>query len=258
MGFERELTAINRWLGRTDRMALEHLDAGARVETKADGTPVTAADRAIEAELRARIDSEFRGDAVLGEEEGFVTSVGGGRRWIIDPIDGTKNYARGIPIFATLVALEVNGTLEVGVVSAPALRARWWATRGGGAFRDGAPIGVSTVSSLADAHVCSGDAIRYAEAAGRLDGFLALCRGSARHRGFGDFYGHMLVAEGAVDVMVEFPGVSVWDMAAVAVIVTEAGGRFSSLDGEDRVDAGDALTSNGLLHDEVLALLRAR
>lgn len=256
MGLERELTAINRWLERTDPVALEHFGPGLVAETKADGTPVTAADRAIEEALRARIESEFPGDAILGEEQGGAGE--GGRRWIIDPIDGTKNYARGIPAFATLVALEVDGVREVGVVSAPALRARWWATRGGGAYRDGRAIRVSRTARLADAQVCSGDAIRYAEAAGRLDGFLDLCRRSARHRGFGDFWGHMLVAEGAVDVMVEFPGVSVWDMAAVSVIVAEAGGRFSSLDGEDRIDAGDALATNGLLHDEVLALLRAR
>ena len=137
------------------------------------------------------------------------------------------------------------------------MRARLWAMRGGGAFRDGKPIRVSSTASLAGAVVCSGDALRYAEAAGRLEGFLSLCRRSARHRGFGDFYGHMLVAEGAVDVMVEFPGVSVWDMAAVAVIVTEAGGRFTSLGGEERIDAGDALASNGVLHNEVLSVLRA-
>lgn len=253
MAYDAELAAVLGWLDATDPVAMTHFRSGAPPEIKADGTPVTVADRTIEEMIRRAIESGFPGDAILGEEQGAIGEAA--RRWIIDPIDGTKNYARGVPVFATLVALEVDGVPAVGAASAPALGTRWWAVRGGGAFRNGERIRVSSVDDLAEAHVCSGDVVRYA--GDRLEPWLALCRRAARSRGFGDFWGHLLVAEGALEVMVEFPGLSPWDLAAPKIIVEEAGGRLTSLAGEDRIDAGDALTTNGLLHDEVLGVLNA-
>jgi histidinol-phosphatase len=252
MPYERELDAVQRWLDDTDRIALRDFTVGGAFELKADGTPVTAADREIEQALRGEVERRFPGDAVLGEEQG--ASGVAARRWIVDPIDGTKNYRRGIPIFATLLALEHNGDLVLGVASAPALGARWWAVKGSGAFRNGEPIRVSTLKELSEAEVASGS-LSSIKRAGKLEGFLRLTERAARQRGFGDFWGHMLVAQGSVDVMVE-PEVSVWDLAAPKAILEEAGGRMTSLDGEDRIDAGHCLSTNGVLHDEVLGVLR--
>jgi histidinol-phosphatase len=193
-----------------------------RVETKPDLTPVSEADRAVEERLRARIAAERPGERVLGEELG--ADDGEGPRWILDPIDGTRNYTRGIPVWATLIAFDDR----VAVVSAPALGRRWWATRGGGAFADGAPIRVSAIDRLEDATVLVA-----------LDQPTAPRAFAAWHlRGLGDFWAHMLVAEGAAEVAVDAPRLAIWDTAAVAVIVEEAGGRF---DGR--------ISSNGLLHD---------
>jgi len=197
-------------------------------------------------------------DAVLGEE--FGSSGHGSRRWIIDPIDGTKNFVRGVPVWATLIALQVDGRVDVGVVSAPALGRRWWAARGHGAWAGSldAPeqISVSGVAALADAHL-SYSSLTGWEKQGRLEGLLQLSRGCWRTRAFGDFWSHVLVAEGAVDASFE-PEVSLWDLAPLQVIVEEAGGRFTSLDGEARPDGGSCVCSNGLLHDQVLEGLRAR
>jgi histidinol-phosphatase len=226
--------------------------ADLRVETKPDLSPVTEADRATEQALRARIESARRGDAVMGEE--FGASGDSARRWFIDPIDGTKNFVRGIPVFATLIALQQDGEVVVGVCSAPALHTRWWASRGGGAFADGRRIGVSGVARLGDAQL-SYDSVPGFEEQGLGEQFLALARRCWRTRGFGDFWSHVLVAEGAVDVAVE-PVVSPWDLAPLKVIVEEAGGRFSDLSGSARIDGGSAVSSNGLLHDDVLAALR--
>jgi histidinol-phosphatase len=223
------------------------------VETKPDLTPVSEADRAVEEALRARIDAERPKHAVLGEEFGSSGEVEPIWRWIIDPIDGTKNYVRGIPIFATLLALEHEGRLELGVVSAPALGRRWWASRGGGAFADREALRVSGVRALADAHL-SYDDIRGFEQRGLEKRFVALARRCWRSRGFGDFWSHVLVAEGAIDVAVE-PSVNLWDLAPLRVIVEEAGGCFTDLTGEHRIDGGSVVSSNGWLHDEVLAAL---
>jgi len=225
--------------------------ADLHVEAKPDRTFVTEADREIEQVLRARIEAERPGDGILGEE--FGGSGESLRRWVIDPIDGTHNYLRGIPIFGTLIALEVEGEGVLGVVSAPALGHRWWAVRGLGAFADGRPLRVSGVSRLEDAQL-SFDSVRGFEERGLGERFLALSRRCWRTRGFGDFWQHMLVAEGAVDVCVE-PDVAHWDLAASKVIVEEAGGRFTDLLGAARADGGSAVASNGLLHDEVLAAL---
>jgi histidinol-phosphatase len=220
--------------------------SGLAVETKADLSPVTQADRGIEAELRALLSAERPDDGILGEEEG--ATAGGSRRWVIDPIDGTRNYSRGIPVWATLVALEDTGSVRVGVVSAPALGRRWWAERGGGAFADGVPVRVSSVGRIEDAVLSF--AIE--------DGVPSVAQRAWHARGFGDFWAHMLVAEGVVDGAIDAIGVSEWDLAAVQVIVEEAGGRFSNAAGEARIDSGTAISTNGLLHDELLAALAAR
>lgn len=201
--------------------------ADLHVETKPDLTPVSEADRLVERTLRDRIGLERPGEAVLGEEEGGDDRSG----WILDPIDGTRNYTRGIPVWATLIAFADR----VAVVSAPALGRRWWAVRGGGAFAAGAPIRVSGIDRVEDA------TLLYA-----LDRPLPERAWDAWHlRGLGDFWAHMLVAEGAAEVAVDAPGLAIWDTAAVAVIVEEAGGRFT-----------DHVSSNGLLHDEALRKLR--
>ena len=226
-----------------DEISMPRFRSGLAVEVKADLSPVTEADRAIEAELRRMLLSERPGDAILGEEEG--ASEGGERRWVVDPIDGTRNYSRGIPVWATLVALEENGTVRLGVVSAPALGRRWWAERGAGAFAGGEPIHVSGVSRVEEA------VLSFATE----DGVPALARRAWHARGFGDFWAHMLVAEGVVDGAIDAVGVSEWDLAAVQVIVEAAGGRFSDAAGDARIDSGTAVCSNGLLHDELLAAL---
>jgi histidinol-phosphatase len=221
-------------------------EPGLVVETKTDRTPVTEADRDVEAAIAERLARERPDDGVLGEEHGV--RAGGRRRWIVDPIDGTRNYARGIPVWATLVALEEDGRVTVGVVSAPALGRRWWAERGGGAFADGDPIRVSAVDRVEDAVLCF-----------QLEAVPAELVERCWHaRSFGDFWAHMLVAEGAVDGAVDAVGVSVWDMAAVQVIVEEAGGRFSDLTGAPRPDGHGGVTSNGLIHDELLVGARTR
>jgi histidinol-phosphatase len=211
------------------------------VETKPDRTPVTEADRAVEAELRTVLALERRRDAILGEEGGAVGD--GPRRWIVDPIDGTRNYSRGVPVWATLIALEDHGQVVLGVVSAPALHRRWWAERGAGAHANGDRVRVSRVSRPEDA------VLTFA-----LEQSLPALANRAWHaRGYGDFWSHMLVAEGAVDGAIDAIGVSEWDLAAVQVIVEEAGGTFTDFAGEHRIDGGSAISSNGLLHAELLA-----
>ena len=210
------------------------------VETKPDRTPVTEADRAVEEAVRERLVVERPGDGMLGEE--FGVTGGGSRRWIVDPIDGTRNYSRGIPVWATLVALEVDGRIQLGVVSAPALGRRWWAERGAGAFVNGDPIHVSRVAAVEDAVLCF-------SLERPLPGIAHRCW---HPRAYGDFWAHMLVAEGAVDGAIDAIGVKVWDLAALQPIVEEAGGRFSDQNGAARVDGLSAISSNGLLHDALL------
>jgi histidinol-phosphatase len=218
----------------------------ARVETKPDLTPVTDVDRGIERVLRDRIERERPGAAVLGEELGS-TGAESGERWIVDPIDGTKNFVRGIPIYGTLVALERDGDVVVGVASAPALARRWWARRGDGAYggAEGRRLRVSAVGTVEDA------VFSYASLRG---GVPELADRAWHARTFSDFWQHVLVAEGAVDVAVE-PVVNPWDIAAVKVIVEEAGGRCTDLAGNPGIHGGSLVSSNGLLHDEVLNAL---
>jgi histidinol-phosphatase len=235
-----------------DAITLERFRASDLVvETKPDLTPVTEADRAVEQALRKRLAEERPGHAVVGEEFG---GGDGEVRWIIDPIDGTKNYLRGIPVFATLIALERDGALALGVVSAPALHRRWWAARGQGAFADGRPIHVSKVGDLGDAMLAYASLGSWEEH-GLGERFMGLARRCWRTRGFGDFWCHMLVAEGAADLAAE-PEVALWDLAAPLVVVEEAGGRLTDLGGAARADGGSVVTTNGLLHDQVLAALR--
>jgi histidinol-phosphatase len=214
------------------------------IETKTDRTPVTEADRAVEAELRNILHEERRRDAVVGEEGG--ESGSGRRRWLIDPIDGTRNYSRGVPVWATLIALEEDGRVVLGVVSAPALHRRWWAERGGGAHAGGDRVHVSGVRRPEDA------VLSFA-----LEQPLPSLAARAWHaRGYGDFWSHMLVAEGAIDGAIDAIGVSAWDLAAVQVIVEEAGGTFTDFAGEARIDGGSAISSNGHLHPVLLDAVR--
>ena len=226
------------------------------VDTKPDLTPVSDADRDVEQTIRARLAEHRPHDALMGEE--FGSAGTGARRWVLDPIDGTKNFVRGVPVWATLIALMDGDHAAVGVVSAPALGRRWWAATGAGAWTSalGGPVRrleVSRVAALGDA------SLSYASLAGwqahdRRDAFVALTDSVWRSRAYGDFWSYMLVAEGAVDLAAE-PELSLWDMAALAPIVVEAGGRFTGLDGVDGVLSGNAAASNGLLHADLLAAI---
>ncbi|MDP9431497.1 MAG: histidinol phosphatase [Actinomycetota bacterium] len=255
-----DLALARRLAGEADVITTARFQAvDLHVEHKPDLTPVTDADRAVESRIRELLTAERPGDAVLGEELGLVGA--GNRRWVVDPIDGTKNFVRGVPVWATLVALLSDGRPVVGVVSAPALGRRWWAARGLGAWTEAilAPGGaapaearrcaVSAVQTLEDA------SLSYSSTGGwRGDGFDALLRSVWRTRAFGDFWSYVLVAEGAVDIACE-PDVSVWDLAALQVIVEEAGGRFTDIDGVARPDGGSGVATNGILHQTVLSTL---
>jgi histidinol-phosphatase len=223
------------------------------VEQKPDLTPVSDADRATEESLRNLLRRGRPRDAVLGEEAG--RSGSGPRCWVLDPIDGTKNYVRGVPAWATLIGLMDGDKVVAGVVSAPALGRRWWASAGGGAWTGrslakATRMRTSAVTTLADASFSYSGIGGWAQA-GRLGGFMSLAQGVWRTRAFGDFWSHMLVAEGAVDISAE-PEVSLWDLAALQVIVEEAGGRFTTLGGEATPDGGSVVCTNGHLHDEAL------
>jgi histidinol-phosphatase len=228
------------------------------VETKPDLTPVSEADTAVERAIREMLAEVRPADSVLGEEYG-APAGGGSRRWIVDPIDGTKGYVRGIPVWATLLALHEDGEPSVAVVSAPAMRCRWWAARGVGAFSDDGladgnrPLRVSAIGRLDDAQVSYGGLEDW-QGLGRADAALELVRSCWRSRNFGDFWAYMLVAEGAVEVALD-PIVSLWDLAAPQLIVEEAGGRFTDLGGARTADGGDAIATNGLVHDAALAII---
>lgn len=235
------------------------------VETKADDTPVSEADRAVEQTIWSLLTAARPGDQLLGEEFGHQ---GGGdtvsspsvRRWILDPIDGTANFVRRYPIWATLLALEVDGELVVGAVSAPALGRRWWAGRGLGAFAlspgDPEPtrLEVSQVTELADAYVLSTSANYWQEAGLSMTGYQRLALGAKWDRGLGDFWSHMMVAEGCAEVGVDPIG-KLWDLAALQVVVEEAGGTFTDLSGARRADGGNAVSTNGHLHATALATI---
>jgi histidinol-phosphatase len=252
-----------------DVVTLRHFRGGGTAWRKADATYVTLADTETESLLRARIGAQFPGHTVLGEEEGETRApqpleaergVVAPPRWILDPVDGTHNFVRGIPVWATLIACERDGRVEVGVASAPALGTRWWAGRGLGAFR-GEPraggaserIAASRIARVEQAQVLYGSyRLTLGAWGGRADGLL---RASWRQRGLGDFWGHCLVAEGAAEVMLEGQ-IAPWDIAALQVIVEEAGGALTDIEGRARLDAGHCITTNGALHAAVLGTLR--
>jgi histidinol-phosphatase len=248
--FERELAFAHELADEATEIAMGVFRRDVEVTWKADLTPVTQADTQIESTIRKRVTEAFPDDAVLGEEEGGEEGIG--RVWVIDPIDGTRNFASGIQIWSTLIALVVDHEPEMSVVSAPALGERYQAVRGGGATMNGEPIHVSAVGSLEEAGVASGDIEAWYGTA--MDARMrALESRARRRRGFGDFWGHMLVARGSMEIMVE-PSVSVWDWAALVPVVTEAGGRLSQVDGSPLVHGGSIVTTNGRLHDDVVAL----
>jgi histidinol-phosphatase len=243
-----------------DVMTLSRFQAlDLRVERKPDRTPVTDADLAVEDAVREVLATRRSGDTVAGEERGG--SVGDGRAWVLDPIDGTKNFLRGVPAWATLIALVDGGQPVVGVISAPALGRRWWASNGAGAWTRGLGgeqrrITVSGVDSLTDAYISTTHLGSWVKHHSR-EAYLRLVDACWENRAFGDFWQHCLVAEGAIDLAAE-PIVSPWDVAAVQVLVEQAGGTFTDLSGQPRYDGGSALSSNGLLHDTALTLLTRR
>ena len=226
------------------------------VMSKPDLTPVTDADQAVEENIRKTLSRVRSRDAVVGEEHG--TTGHSQRRWVVDPIDGTKNFVRGVPVWATLISLVVDDEVVLGVVSAPQLQRRWWASTGNGAWTGrsllkATQIHTSDVRRLEDASLSYASLSGW-EDAGRLDDFLSLSRRCWRTRAYGDFWSYMLVAEGAVDLAAE-PDLELYDMAALDVIVREAGGQFTSLDGTPGPFGGNAVASNGHLHEAALAFL---
>ena len=246
MSFDRDLQFAHQLADAADAITLARFRSrDLRVDTKPDLTPVSEADRAAEEELRRLVAASGRGESVYGEEFG---DDGGDVRWIVDPIDGTTSYVRGVPIWATLVALEREGLVDVGLVSAPALRRRWWAVRGGGAFADGEWCRVSAVRELSDAAVSTTSARRMPP------GWRAIVERAWSNRGLGDFWQHCLVAEGAVDVGCDAV-LQLWDYAGVKLVVEEAGGRATTFYGGEPTPGASFVATNGLLHDEVVALL---
>ena len=226
------------------------------VMSKPDLTPVTDADQAVEEAIRRTLSRVRSRDAITGEEQG--TTGNSQRRWIIDPIDGTKNFVRGVPVWATLISLVVDDEVVVGVVSAPQLQCRWWASTGGGAWT-GKSLLKATRMQVSDVRRLEDASFSYSSLSGwedrdRLEDVLSLMRRCWRTRAYGDFWSYMLVAEGAVDIAAE-PELEVYDMAALDVIVREAGGSFTSLDGSAGPWGGNAVASNGHLHDAALAFL---
>jgi histidinol-phosphatase len=223
-----------------------------RVDRKPDRTFVTQADTAIELELRDRIEKRYPAHGVLAEEYGDRTA-NQDTRWIIDPIDATHSYMRGVPVFATLIALERGGVMELGVMSAPAMHERWRAIKGGGAWSGKRRLHVSKIAELADAQIFYASRSAFT-AAGKERGFDAVIKGTWRDRGFGDFWGYALVAEGAGEAMIE-PELYSWDLAAPLILVEEAGGRLTDFKGRRTYSGGNAVASNGLLHDTILEKL---
>jgi histidinol-phosphatase len=249
-----------------DRISMSYYRGELGTTEKADGSLVTLADKAVEARLREMLASRFPEHSILGEEQGYTANAAGehGRgRWILDPLDGTHGFARGLPVWAVLVAYEMDGVVQVGVASAPALGTRWWAARGLGAYRGTTSVGrgggragerirVSEIGRIAESQVLNGS-MKYALQ--RWPNAQAVNDLAWRERGYGDFWAHCLVAEGAAEAMYE-NGPSAWDLAALIVIVEEAGGRLTDDQGRPVIDAGHAVTSNGLVHGELLGLLQ--
>jgi histidinol-phosphatase len=240
--------------GRAGQVALRYFESALNVEWKEDESPVTVADRETESLLRSALASAFPQDGFLGEEHGEQPGTSG-FRWIIDPIDGTRNFVRGIPIWATLVGLESKGECIAGIVEIPALRQTYRALRGDGAFRGERRIRVSDVGTL-DQAVLYYTSLKWFVQAGLQDAFLDMVKRTYMQRGFGDFYPYALIAQGSGEIMLEH-GVHAWDVAAIQALVEEAGGRFSNWDGGVDLFKPDVIVTNGRLHDEVLRLVKA-
>jgi histidinol-phosphatase len=237
------------------QLAFRYYTGEFQIEWKADQSPVTVADREAEALMRQRLLGAFSNDGFLGEEHGEQPGTSG-FRWVVDPIDGTRSFVRSIPLWGTLLGLEYNNEQIVGVAVAPALGETWRAMRGDGAYRNDKLLHVSLVDRLADALIFYSGVSWFREA-GHLDSFLALSAQTDRQRGFGDFYGFMLVAQGSGEIMLDH-GVHIWDVVALKPIIEEAGGRFSAWDGMPSVERPDVLASNGLLHEEALRILQTK
>jgi histidinol-phosphatase len=252
--YEHELAFA---LGLADRAAdlgMGVFRGNVRVSIKADRTPVTQADTEIEAMVREQVAAAFPDDAIVGEEQGGDATAAG-RVWVVDPIDATANFARGIPIWATLIALQVDADPVLGVVSAPAIGERYEAVRGGGARCNGDPLRVSDVAAIADAQLLYAGIGPWVREP-RSEAVLTVLGEARRTRGFGDFWGHMLVARGSAEAMIE-PELSLWDYAALVPIVEEAGGRMTTVDGDPLRHDGSVLTTNDAIHDELVRRLSA-
>lgn len=256
MNLETELELALELAGLADRETLHRYERRAfTVDHKLDRSEVTEADRAAEDAIRKALQTYRPGHAMLGEEEGLQGPADAHWTWTVDPIDGTSNFVRGIPVWGTLIALShVEAGIVLGVVSAPAMGRKWWGGQGLGAFADGTAIGVSSVSTLAEAQVCV-TFNRGWDELGLTPALVQLQQDAWRARGFGDFWQHMLVAEGAVEIAVDAIGVQPYDLAAVKAIVEAAGGRFTDRAGTDAIDTLSAVSSNGLLHHEVIGRL---
>ncbi len=251
--FEQELAFASELADEAGRIAMSFFHGVFEVRIKADQSPVTEADLAIEAWIRAAVHERYPDDGVLGEEGG--SEEGGRRRWIVDPIDGTKNFADGVQVWSNLIALAVDDEPVVGVVNFPALGERYEASRGGGARLNGEPIRVSRADRVSRAFVVFAGMPDWLEGK-YARGVQQLIREARRNRGFGDAWGHALVARGSADVMVELE-LATWDFAALQVVIEEAGGQMTRFDGTSLEHGGTVLTTNGLLHDEIVARLQS-
>ncbi|MDQ6710271.1 MAG: histidinol phosphatase [Candidatus Dormibacteraeota bacterium] len=234
-----------------DAIAMRHFRRDLKIDRKPDRTFVTQVDTAIEQELRQRIERAHPDHGVLGEE--FGSTAGSANRWIIDPIDATHSFMRGLPMFATLLGLERDGEMQLGVISAPAMRERWHAARGHGAWSGSRQLHVSAIPRLAEAQVFYASRTAFT-AVGKARAFDAVVEGAWRDRGFGDFWGYALVAEGTGEAMLE-PELYPWDLAAPSIVVEEAGGRVTDFNGTRTHGGGSVVASNGLIHDEILERL---
>lgn len=235
---------------------MRYFRTGMAVEYKGDRSPVTLADRECEQRIVEVLHAAYPDYGVVGEEFGERQSANlpsGNPRWIIDPIDGTKNFIRGIPYFATLIGLEEDGEITAGVVYAPAIDDLLYADKGGGAFDRAGPVHVSSIDTLREGMLVFGG-IDIFRQAGRWSAFERLVRASGRQRGFGDYFGHTFVARGQAEAMVEID-VKPWDLAAIKILIEEAGGRFTDFSGRPTIYGGNAVASNGVLHEDILRLL---
>ena len=237
-----------------DPLAMAYFGGPVASVSKPDGSPVTEADRAVESALRERIARDFADHAVLGEEQGGAIDPDR-PTWVIDPIDATRNFMRGIPVFATLIAVMLHGRAVVGVVSAPAMGERWDAGAGLGTRRNGALVGVSAVRDVAESLVCHGGLEWFREDPAHWERLGRVSDATDRMRGFGDFWMHLLVAGGMAEAAFE-RDLSLWDLAALACIVPEAGGAITTWDGGDALTGdGSVISSNSLVHDQICQLL---